>query len=632
MTEHWQQLVANFAVVALFISAWVHGHTVVSRRPKMWRDAGFGLAMGGGAIASILLAIHIDGALFDLRISLIATAGFFGGPLAAAVAATMALIYRAGLVGGPTVIVASVSILGAAALGVVMWLVTRRRGQQPMDALVLSLGVMILAFGITVLVNLSSEIPVHAVSLPLALMNGAATLFASLFLIRHNNIERERDLLRAAFLQSPDIQFIKTTESRFAAVNGVLARNSGHDNPEDLVGKTDADILESESAAAIVADDRHIVETGDPKIDFEEKIVTPAGDTMWYQTSKVPLRDIDGTIIGIAGWTRDVTVPHNLEEELVQSRNQLNRVLTEMSDGIAMFDSQGTLTYCNEQYRKSFHLTSDLRRSGQHIRDILRAVAETGEQRGIPKGREEEWINAIANTLKESGEQEIILKDGRWMHIKTRPTQDGSALVVVSDISKIKEAEQAMLALTEQLKLLATTDGLTGLANRRAFDEALDREVMRTRRAGEPLSLLLADVDRFKVYNDLYGHQAGDKVLKAVAQCLAGSLLRPSDVAARYGGEEFVAILPGTDEDGAFFVAEAFRDALKDMGIMHKGGERGVVTVSVGITTMYSRDSKLTGADLVRRADEALYDAKATGRDRVVGWQARRTEITRKGA
>jgi diguanylate cyclase (GGDEF)-like protein/PAS domain S-box-containing protein len=633
MTEHWQQLVANFAVVALFISAWVHGQFVVNRQPRVWRNFGFGLAMGAGAVASMLLAIHIDGALFDLRISLIATAGFFGGPLAATVAAIIALVYRVSIVGGPTVSIAALSIVSSGMLGALIWWSSRRREPNAWDAGLLALGVVVIAFGVTLLVALSSEIAVHLISVPLAVANGAATLVACLFILRHRKLERERDLLRAAFLQSPDVQYIKTPDSRFAAVNGVLARSSGYEDPNELVGKTDFDILKPESASAIVADDRHIVETGLPKIDFEEKVLTPAGDAVWYQTSKVALRDAQGAIIGIAGWTRDVTVRRNLEDELVHSRNQLNTVLTEMSDGIAMFDSQGTLTYCNEQYRNYFHLTSQVRRSGQHIRDILAAVARTGEQKGIPRGREAEWVDAVAATLKESGEQEVVLQDGRWMHIKTRPTQNGSALVVVSDISKIKEAEQAMLAMTEQLKLLATTDGLTGLTNRRAFDEALERELVRARRTGEPLSLLLADVDRFKIYNDLYGHQAGDKVLKAVAQCLAGSLLRPSDVAARYGGEEFVAILPGTEEDGAFFVADGFRESLRDMGMPHKGGDMGVVTVSVGIATLDIRDFNLSGADLVRRADEALYDAKAAGRDRVLGWRAQRSrEMARRGA
>jgi diguanylate cyclase (GGDEF)-like protein len=287
-----------------------------------------------------------------------------------------------------------------------------------------------------------------------------------------------------------------------------------------------------------------------------------------------------------------------------------------------MYDRQGTLAYCNEQFSSIFPLTSAVRRRGQHIRDILQAVAETGEQKGIPEGDKQEWIDRIAGTLMEEGEQEVELYDGRWLHIRTRPTSDQSALVVVSDVTKIKQAEAALLSMTEQLKLLATTDGLTGLTNRRALDTALENEVSRQRRTGQPLSLLMVDVDRFKSYNDLYGHQAGDEVLRAVALCLKAAIKRPSDVAARYGGEEFIGILPDTDEDGAFFIADAFRESLRSLNIPHSGGDKGVVTASVGVAVFTERDAGSEPAELVRRADEALYNAKGAGRDRVMGWKA----------
>jgi diguanylate cyclase (GGDEF)-like protein len=249
-------------------------------------------------------------------------------------------------------------------------------------------------------------------------------------------------------------------------------------------------------------------------------------------------------------------------------------------------------------------------------------VVRTKEQ-VIPGGHEQEWIDEIAASLKQESEEEVQLYDGRWLLVRTRPTAEGSALVMVSDLTKIKQAEAALRSMTDQLKLLATTDGLTGLTNRRAFDAALENELARCKRTGEPISLLLTDVDRFKSYNDLYGHQAGDEVLKKVGQCLRSALRRPADVAARYGGEEFVAILPATDEDGAFFIADGFRESLFAMGIPHKGGDKGVLTASVGIATFSGKDLELSPAELVHRADEALYDAKAAGRDRVTGWRER---------
>ena len=170
---------------------------------------------------------------------------------------------------------------------------------------------------------------------------------------------------------------------------------------------------------------------------------------------------------------------------------------------------------------------------------------------------------------------------------------------------------------------MATTDGLTGLLNRRAFDTALTEELGRTARNHSPISLVLLDVDRFKAYNDGYGHQAGDgKPLKGVARTLTLALLRPRDLGARYGGEEFAAILPDTDEASAYVVAERMRQSLVDAGLPHVVSEYGIITISVGVATYDSTEVKRSANQLIGRADEALYLAKQGGRNRVVSWKS----------
>jgi diguanylate cyclase (GGDEF)-like protein/PAS domain S-box-containing protein len=442
-------------------------------------------------------------------------------------------------------------------------------------------------------------------------------------MMRYRVIERERDLLQEAFRNSPDMQYVKTPDSRFAAVNNNLARLSGYSRPEQMLSKTEFDLLDTERADRLLSAEKAVLAGGPPIVDSEELFVDPEGRKSWYLTSKVALRDRDGRVIGISGVTRDVTVRRRLRDEAEEARNRLDFVLAGVSDGIAMFDRDGNLAYCNEQYRQMFGRTAEVRRPGRHIRDILRAVAATGEQKGIPVGAEQAWVESVAATLHAPGDQEIELWDGRWLQVKTRPTADGAALIVVSDISTIKQAESALREMAEQLRLLATTDGLTGLVNRRAFDSSLVEELARTRRARQPLSVILADVDRFKAYNDIYGHQAGDEVLQAVGRCLRETLKRPGEVAARYGGEEFVAILPNTDAAGAVFLADGFRDALKAVAVPHRVSERGVVTVSVGVATLSADDADLTATELLHRADEALYDAKEQGRDRAVAWTCR---------
>ena len=159
-------------------------------------------------------------------------------------------------------------------------------------------------------------------------------------------------------------------------------------------------------------------------------------------------------------------------------------------------------------------------------------------------------------------------------------------------------------------------DGLTGLANRRAFDATLKREWVRAARGRYPLSLVMIDVDRFKRFNDVYGHMGGDDCLRALARTIIVTMKRPSDTAARYGGEEFALILPMTDLAGAAVVAEQLRSAVQDLRIPHVGSEHSVVTLSMGIALWRPGTADLS-EQLLEAADQQLYRAKGSGRNRI---------------
>jgi diguanylate cyclase (GGDEF)-like protein len=177
-------------------------------------------------------------------------------------------------------------------------------------------------------------------------------------------------------------------------------------------------------------------------------------------------------------------------------------------------------------------------------------------------------------------------------------------------------------AAAAELELIATTDGLTGVATRRRFDDALANEWRRAARAGQPLSLLMADVDHFKAFNDRYGHPAGDTCLRMVAAQLGAAARRPADLAARYGGEEFALLLPGSEPDGAALVAQRVCTEVAALEIPHEASSVGPhVTVSAGLATRWPKpgeDPDAGAASLVEAADQALYRAKAEGRGRVV--------------
>jgi diguanylate cyclase (GGDEF)-like protein/PAS domain S-box-containing protein len=192
---------------------------------------------------------------------------------------------------------------------------------------------------------------------------------------------------------------------------------------------------------------------------------------------------------------------------------------------------------------------------------------------------------------------------------------DGNLIAVVETLRDMTEQKRAELAL----KTLAAKDALTGLANRRSFDHAIEMEWARAERSGRPLALLFADVDHFKLFNDNHGHQRGDECLRDIAAVIGRTAIRPTDLATRYGGEEFAIIMPDTDMSAACAVAERLRHAVVEMRIALNGpADDACVTLSVGVAT-YVPGQEVVGPDwLIGQADQALYAAKHLGRNRVV--------------
>ncbi|WP_050468311.1 diguanylate cyclase [Herbaspirillum chlorophenolicum] len=184
----------------------------------------------------------------------------------------------------------------------------------------------------------------------------------------------------------------------------------------------------------------------------------------------------------------------------------------------------------------------------------------------------------------------------------------------------LRESQQQLQKSNFELQRLTNTDGLTGIANRRYFDDYLEAEWKRARREKLELSLLLIDVDFFKLYNDTYGHVAGDEVLKQLAQALDGSSMRPADLAARFGGEEFVMILPRTDIDGAHMIGSKICSLLESRQVPHSRSTASQwLTVSIGAACLVPDEGQEI-KELIEIADRRLYQAKQQGRNRVV-WQ-----------
>lgn len=183
--------------------------------------------------------------------------------------------------------------------------------------------------------------------------------------------------------------------------------------------------------------------------------------------------------------------------------------------------------------------------------------------------------------------------------------------------AKVAERTAELQAANQQLEVLSNTDGLTGLSNRHKFDQVWAQEWQRAVRQGLPLAVVMIDVDHFKLYNDQFGHPAGDECLRRVAAVLAHSVRRAGELAARYGGEEFVVVLPGLDANGALQEAERIRTEVSALGIPHTGSSAGaVVTVSLGVASRVPQREEGLYL-LLQEADDALYQAKHGGRNRV---------------
>jgi diguanylate cyclase (GGDEF)-like protein len=182
---------------------------------------------------------------------------------------------------------------------------------------------------------------------------------------------------------------------------------------------------------------------------------------------------------------------------------------------------------------------------------------------------------------------------------------------------RVTERTRDLAEANGKLAALSLTDGLTGIANRRRFDEVLALELQRATRAGTPLALLMLDVDFFKSYNDCYGHQEGDACLRRVAGLLQSHARRASDLAARYGGEEFVMIAADTDADSALALAEAIRSSFEALQLLHERSPLGCVTASIGVVSLVP-DEFSSPEGIVRLADKAMYRAKEQGRNQVV--------------
>ena len=342
------------------------------------------------------------------------------------------------------------------------------------------------------------------------------------------------------------------------------------------------------------------------------------GEKIPYALYYSPIVEVKGAKQGIAVLAKEISGNPKETAALKSLDKGLEEIYEFAPMGIFHVNKAGNVVSANPEYAWMMGYES-AEAAAEQISDFAGQTFYDSEKAeefmfGVYEGEE---VIRFRARLKKKDESLV------WAMCYAKATKDEDGRIngfngFAMDISDTVRAEDQLKEANEKLKMLSVMDGLTRIPNRRRFDEYLISEWKRHYREKKPLSLVMCDIDFFKLYNDNYGHQAGDDCLVKVAGTICDSASRAADLAARYGGEEFVLVLPNTDPEGAVSVAEEVRNNVLKLQIDHeKSKVNNHVTLSLGVATMVP-DEKHHAEDLVSLADKALYEAKQNGRNQSV--------------
>ncbi|MEJ2059692.1 MAG: diguanylate cyclase [Gammaproteobacteria bacterium] len=345
-----------------------------------------------------------------------------------------------------------------------------------------------------------------------------------------------------------------------------------------------------------------------------KRLIRKDGSVAWVEVDVRLIYDADGNPLGSVGTLRDISERIQLQETLQKERQRARTALTALSDGVITLDADLRIEFMNAA---AFELTGldEAKSIGQPANDVLRLDGT-------------DLMETIADSLKRrqtltiSGHPRLIRADGTLTDIDVTVSpladddgrEDGGCVIVLRDVREER-------ALQAKLTYQANHDLLTHLSNRASMQEALAREHARAMRRNDPYTLLLIDLDHFKIVNDHYGHALGDEALKAVARAIRSDL-REGDWLSRWGGEEFLCLLPGTGGDEGAYIAERIRYAVETLDITYQGS-RVSLSVSIGVSSLM--DPQDNAEAVLLRADAALYEAKRSGRNQV--WRERQAGL-----
>ena len=414
---------------------------------------------------------------------------------------------------------------------------------------------------------------------------------------------RQSETLSALIDNAPIGEAVVAPDGTFLRVNRALCEIVGYSNPE-LLALTFQDITHPDDLEADLDQVRQVLAGDIDTYQMLKRYIRKDGETVWIKLSVSLVRDGRDAPLYFISQIEDITEARAIEEELVRSEVRLRAIIAAMREGYGLTVA-GRITAVNDALCEL---------TGFSREELIGASPPFPFWPPEALDATEELRQQIVANEGGTFELTLMRKDGARFEAEITAqaarNPDGTVLGFVNTFRDISERKRHHA----ELERLATSDSLTGLANRRVFDEALRAEVARARRHSRPLSVAILDVDHFKRINDAHGHPVGDTVLRELATRL-NSLVREGELLARVGGEEFAWLLPDAEGVGAFAAAERARRAVADLPL----GAAGTVTLSAGVCDLSeARDVW----ELYEHADQALYWAKQQGRNQTFRYSA----------
>jgi diguanylate cyclase (GGDEF)-like protein/PAS domain S-box-containing protein len=424
--------------------------------------------------------------------------------------------------------------------------------------------------------------------------------------LRRHAAQGELQRHLAAIESSMDGIALFNEAHEYLYTNDAYARTAGFRSPTDLVGRSFSVIYDEHQIAWITENIFPVLERGER---WHGELPAHRKDgSVFLQEATISMLP-DRTCICVM---RDITERRKQEVALRESERFLSNIFDSIHDPFCILDQNYRIVRANEAY-------ADLK--DRSVDDLIEQTCYV-----VLEGRTVICEGCVIQKTLQSGdpcakEKKVTTKSGEalWLEIFTYPLKDENGEVThvieyTRDVTDRRKSEEERRRLIDRLDTLSKTDGLTGLANRRALEEHLSYEIDRARRYDAPLSIILCDMDNLKEINDVHGHQAGDMAIQFTAATIRNAL-RASDIAGRYGGDEFLLIVPQTTRDGAQSIAEKIRTLTQKTRIQLEGDKQVGLSVSMGIAVLGAPPDNADS--IVSRVDKALYDSKQAGRNRI---------------